>query len=128
MLSTIFGPPYLKSCYWLGITDFDNFIQPFISPKIYRKDLEITVAWLKQGFSFSHLSYYLDCNPITLRQKNFAMLEQLAPWASEQVYFPLLSEWHEMTPPGLWEEYKTLFFFVDGTVIQIWKPKDSKTN
>jgi hypothetical protein len=52
----------------------------------------------------------------------------LAPWAREQVYFPLLSEWHEMTPPGLWEEYKTLFFFVDGTVIQIWKPKDSKTN
>jgi hypothetical protein len=67
VLSTIFGPPYLKSCYWLGITDFDNFIQPFISPKIYRKDLEITFAWLKQGFSFSHLSYYLDCNPITLQ-------------------------------------------------------------
>jgi hypothetical protein len=55
------------------------------------------------------------------------ILTKLKPWAEKQVALPSVQAWSDLTCDDLKKNYpKTLFFFVDGTVLKKWKSGDTK--
>jgi hypothetical protein len=55
------------------------------------------------------------------------VVEDLYPWAKEQVRFLKIPEWRAHHSEELKQDFPdTLFLFVDGTVLEIYSPSDAK--
>ena len=87
------------------------------------------LVWMRQGFSFTFLSSFLEIHPTNLRRQFFRAIHKLRGWAQSKIYFPSIADWQQISQshPKLYALYpNTLFFWIDGTVVKVWCPKDSK--
>lgn len=90
----------------------------------------IFLLWLRQGWTFVFLAHFVKVVRVSLRKHFFHLIERLQPWCMQHIGFPSFEEWSYRTQvnQGLCHLFPhTLFFFVDGTVVKIWAPEDSKT-
>jgi hypothetical protein len=129
---SLIGPPYNKSRFWLGISDPVPLLtewKPFLSSKWNSSFLLSTfLVWLRRGMTFNLLSHFVGKSDRSLRKHFYQTLEDLQPWAKKQISWPTLEQWRLAHNEKLRAVYsKTLFFWVDGTVIKMFCPKDSKT-
>lgn len=126
---------------WLGVADFQHFFS-VIRPLLQSCDLnrpawhpfnfaECMMAWLRQGFRLKCVSYLLqpsrDVSTMKRALKNF--LRELFPWALTQIRFPTLREWKEAHSTDILKTFPNrLFYFVDGTILEVWTPSDIAKN
>lgn len=142
------------SQYWFGFGGFDGFyneVKPYVelSPYVssYRHPTELLsylLVFLRKGFEFVMMEklldkYRTDCtlkgmhlskHLLSLAQSlvHFMdLLTRLKPWAEREVALPSILSWASLTCSELMTNYpRTLFFFVDGTVIKKWRSGDTK--
>jgi hypothetical protein len=95
-----------------------------------RDSLEIFkygLLWARQGITFEELGIYMNLNRTTAKRRMEDWVNSLFPWAQSQIKFSELPEWILHNPEELQKEFPNhLFYFVDGTVLKIWSPKDAK--
>jgi hypothetical protein len=89
--------------------------------------LRYGLLWARQGLSDQELGLYLNCDRTTASRLMDDWIEAMSEWATQQVYFPPLPEWISHTSENLRMDFpKSLFLFVDGTVVEIYTPGDAK--
>lgn len=124
------------SLSWYGVTNFSefyiqvfSFLKPYKGwPNQYRK-LQRTLITLRNGFS-SRLAIPL-MEPKRSHQSFQRVLlhtvRTLFQWAKKQIYLPCEEDWALLQPSHFQSLFPgVLFFFLDGTVIEIWSPSDLK--
>jgi hypothetical protein len=132
---------------WLGVSNLDSLlasVTPYLS--YYAKcrpawDLKRFVTtyltWIRQGFRAELMPALLnsDRSCTSMRRDLQAFLTELYPWAVSQIKLPTLNEWiatHAREVNSGKPFSRTLqdlfplklFFFVDGTVLEINRPAD----
>lgn len=126
---------------WLGVADFQHFFS-LIRPLLQSCGLnrpawhpfnfaECMMAWIRQGFRLKCVSYLLqpsrDVSTMKRALKNF--LRELFPWALTQIRYPTLQQWKESHSPDILMTFPNrLFYFVDGTILEVWTPSDIAKN
>jgi hypothetical protein len=129
----LIGPPYVHSRFWLGITKPIPLIEewkPYITSKWEIHFLFSSfMVWMRRGLNFTFLSHFIGKSITTIRRQFYALINDLYPWALKKIEWPKsVEEWRLTHHEKLRQVYpKTLFFWVDGTVVKTWCPKDSKT-
>ena len=126
---------------WLGVADFDHFfslIQPLLNSCLNNRPLwdprnfaECMMAWIRQGFRLKCVSYLLqparDVTTMKRGLKNF--LRELFPWALKMIQFPSLQQWRQAHSDDILKTFPgRLFYFVDGTILEVWTPSDIAKN
>jgi hypothetical protein len=85
------------------------------------------LLWARQGLSDQELGLYLNCDRTTASRLMDNWIDDLSDWASKQIVLPSLPDWISHTPENLRTDFPNcLFFFVDGTVLEIFTPGDAK--
>jgi len=101
------------------------------SPKIWSpaQFFCYVLYWLRHGPTFQLLENSMpNKSAQNLRDYFFSCIKQLLPWARSKILLPSVEEWKKMISKEMNDIYpNTLFFFVDGTVIEIDHPSDSVT-
>jgi hypothetical protein len=127
---------------WLGISSFNHFyssvrshITPYASHPPFPRDgirgLQRILIMLRGGFLMRVAQPLLEPHRTkrVMRSLFSHVLEDLFPWALKQITLPTVSEWAQMSTEKLESLFPgILFFFIDGTVLEIWKPTDIKKN
>lgn len=126
---------------WYGLPNFDEFynsVLSFLKPYHTRSTnceyyqntwrmLQRTLIQLRNGFRLTIALALLEpTKSKTFFKKMFShTINCLYEWALTQISLPHASEWVGMNTERLDTQYPGhLFFFVDGTVIPIYSPKD----
>jgi hypothetical protein len=128
----LIGPPFEHSRFWLGVENpiplfekWKGMVRSKWDPSFL---FSCFMVWMRRGMTFQFLSHFVGKNECTLRRQFYRTIEDLEPWAKEQIKWPTLEMWKLKHNEKLRNAYpKTLFFWVDGTVIKMWCPKDTKT-
>ena len=121
-----------KLKYWFGVETFQILFhewEPFIITTWNTLFLvRIFLVWLKHGFAMTFLSHILQKDKTTVRRNFFKLIDDLQAWAKAQISWPSIDEWENASSHKLRFAYpSTLFFWVDGTVVKVWSPKDMKS-
>jgi hypothetical protein len=126
---------------WIGVADFEDFfaiIKPYLKSCLLnrpaweqRNFAECMMAWIRQGFRLKCVSYLLqpDRDVSTMKRglKNF--LRELFPWALTMIRYPTLQEWKSSHSDEILKTFPCrLFYFVDGTILEVWTPSDIAKN
>jgi hypothetical protein len=128
----LIGPPYLQSRLWLGIEGPAKLFEewsPYSTDKWDKTYLFSTfLTWLRRGYTYVFLEAMLGKSEFCFRTHFPKLIKELQPWAKKQIGWPTMEEWRRSHNQKLKEQYPNkLFFWVDGTVIKLFKPKDCKT-
>jgi hypothetical protein len=128
---SLIGSPYVHSKFWLGVADPVSLMEEWKDILTSKWDLNFLfpcfMVWMRRGMTFEFLSHFVGKSDTTLRRHFYKTLKDLQPWAKKQIGWPTLAEWRSKHHEKLRDVYpKTCFFWVDGTVVKMWCPKDSK--
>ena len=120
---------------WFGVSSFVSFhalVQSHL--RNYRgmaydrkRKLERFLIQLRNSFTCRVAIPLLEPQKSTSSFMNLFRhgLDDLYPWALEQIRLPTVKEWKEMNTEQMKEIFPGfLCFFVDRTVLEIWNPKD----
>jgi hypothetical protein len=89
--------------------------------------LRYGLLWARQGLSDQDLGLYLNIDRTTASRLMDNWIDDMYSWASEQIDFQPLPDWISHTPESLRADFPNcLFYFVDGTVLEIYTPGDAK--
>lgn len=122
---------------WYGVSSFGIFHATIMSYlRNYRglsydrkRQLERFLIQLRNGFTYRVALPLLEPTKSASSFMNLFRhtLNDLFPWALEQIQLPTVDEWRRMNTEQMAKDFPGfLSFFVDGTVIEIWNPKDVK--
>jgi hypothetical protein len=83
---------------------------------------------LRKGFEFLLIEKLVNVSDDAMRRHLFEVMRAVEPWSRSQIEMPTVEDWYYfLTPQELKTAYpNTLFFFVDGTVIEKWDSDDTK--
>jgi len=123
----------------LGIKDYEKLFDikeiSALFQDIRKHDDDLTpielfkygLLWARQGLSQVELGIYLNRNRSSAGRRMVTWVDILYPWAKSQITFFDIPEWLLHHPEELRSQFpKHLFFFVDGTVLKMWAPSDSR--
>jgi hypothetical protein len=89
--------------------------------------LRYGLLWARQGLSDQDLGLYLNIDRTNASRGMDAWIESMYSWASSQIALPSLPVWISHSSESLRADFPNrLFFFVDGTVLEIFTPGDAK--
>jgi hypothetical protein len=118
---------------WLGVRNFEtlwNDVRPYLrvasrGPKptfSLMQELAITLIWIRRGFGKGELATICGLSNTSITNIVTKICEDLQFWAYTWVKLPNLDEWQRSTPKDFMRFFpNTLLFFVDGTVLQIYR-------
>lgn len=120
----------------LGVPDFDSFcrVLPDDMTKTSkhgnalfsnRLQLAIFLFWLRRGFPYDVIAALCCCSDSAISKWLDGILEDLLPWANQQISLPDVPEWLESLSPEFVTDYpNVLMLFTDGTPIEIFSPSN----
>lgn len=123
---------------WFGVPKFLNFylhVYPSLKEKKQGPNkehcLKRTLIMFRQGFSSRVGTSLMEphWNHDYLKRMFRHTIKGLFEWAKTEIYLPSISEWICRQTPTLQNLFPNfLFFFIDGTVLEIESPIDVKMN
>jgi hypothetical protein len=122
---------------WTGLLNADRVIASFAEkipksqtgrPSAFGPEQwsALFLIYLRMGCTKKWMSQFARCPKETVRDNFTLLLNRFQDWSLEHFTLPSIAKWTEATPEDFKEEFpNTLSFFVDGTVIPIYKPSNN---
>lgn len=126
---------FLRS--WTGIPGADRIIEVFAEKVPTQKTgrpsafspqqwSALFLIYLRMGCTVSWVSNFCRAGKTTINDHFNHLRDNLRDWAESYFTLPSIAKWTQATPDDFKAEYpNTLSFFIDGTVVPIYKPKNN---
>jgi hypothetical protein len=125
---------------WYGVSSMTHFyltvkeyLKPIVCqpplPRDFFRQLQRSLVLLRVGFPMKVAQPMMEPHRggKCVRRVFNQTMEQLYPWALTQITLPTPTEWLAMNTEKLEKGFPNrLFFFIDGTILEVWRPKDIK--
>lgn len=126
---------FLRS--WTGIPGVDRIIEVFAEKVPKQKTgrpskfspqqwSALFLIYLRMGCTVAWMSNFCGAGETTISDHFNHLRDNLREWAESYFTLPSIAKWTQATPDDFKAEYpNALSFFIDGTVVPIYKPKNN---